>query len=205
MLTRAYRAPFVVPKARLTEVTMASDRKTTGWNLQAGLRVTARRGGGRHRRRRRALRRAASGGAGCRPPHSRRQRPRRHRQHRHPRPGQRAQARLRHARERRDQDALRHRREPRAASASTTTRWPMSPTFKPGFVQDLRRVLDDKDIDARRHRDAQPLARAGHDLGRCRPASTSTSRSRRRHTVWEGRQDGRGGARATTRSCRSGR
>ncbi len=37
-------------------------------------------------------------------------------QHRHPRTGQRAQARLRAAAERRDQDALRHRRQPRAGA-----------------------------------------------------------------------------------------
>mgnify|MGYP003694203479 CR=1 FL=1 len=35
----------------------------------------------------------------------------------------------------------------------------------PDFVQDLRRVLDDKDIDADRHRDPEPLARARDDLG----------------------------------------
>ena len=35
-----------------------------------------------------------------------------------------------------------------APSASTTTRLKDVASFKPGFVQDLRRVLDDKDIDA---------------------------------------------------------
>ena len=52
------------------------------------------------------------------------------------------------------------------------------PTFKPGYMQDLRRVFDDKDIDA------VVIAIPNHwhalatHLGRCRPASTSTSRSR---------------------------
>ncbi len=56
----------------------------------------------------------------------------------------------------------------------------------------------------RRHRDAEPLARARDHLGVSRPASTSTSRSRPRTPCgkaarWSRRR------RATTRSCRSAR
>jgi len=61
------------------------------------------------------------------------------------------------------------------------------PTFKPGFVQDLRRVLDDKDIDAvviatpnHWHALATVWAlQAGKHVYVEKPAS---------HTVWEGRQ-----------------
>ena len=78
------------------------------------------------------------------------------------------------------------------------------PTFKPGFVQDLRRVLDDKDIDARRHRHAEPLARARHDLGAAGRQARLRREARVAHRV--GRpQDGRGGSASTTRSSRSGR
>ena len=38
-------------------------------------------------------------------------------------------------------------------------------TFRPGFEQDLRRVFDDKDIDAVDHRHAEPLARARDRVG----------------------------------------
>jgi len=78
---------------------------------------------------------------------------RRHRQHRHPRSGQLAQARVCEARERRDQDAVRRRRE-LAPERIHDERLKDIATFKPGFAQDLRRVLDDKDIERRRHRDA---------------------------------------------------
>ena len=61
------------------------------------------------------------------------------------------------------------------------------PTFKPGYVQDLRRVLDDKDIDAvviavPNHWHALAsiwAAQAGKHVYVEKPAS---------HTVWEGRQ-----------------
>ena len=36
---------------------------------------------------------------------------------------------------------------------------------RPRTVQDFRRVLDDKRVDALRDRHTRPLARAGHDLG----------------------------------------
>ena len=67
-------------------------------------------------------------------------------EHRHSRPGQRPQARLRKAEERRDQDALRHRREPRSR-AHQRHGARRCPDLRPGFEQDLRRVFDDKDID----------------------------------------------------------
>ena len=107
-----------------------------------------------------ALGTARRGGAG-----DRGERPGRPRQHRHPRPGQRPQAGLRPAAERRDQDALRHRREPVRRAGSTTRAARTSPTFKPGYQQDLRRVLDDKDIDGVVIATPEPLARARHHLG----------------------------------------
>ena len=61
------------------------------------------------------------------------------------------------------------------------------PTFKPKFEQDLRRVLEDKDIDAVVIATPEPVARARHGLGLQagkhvyveKPAS---------YTVWEGRK-----------------
>src|SRR5207244_11948776 len=61
------------------------------------------------------------------------------------------------------------------------------PTFKPGYVQDLRRVMDDKDIDAlviatpnHWHALATILAlQAGKHVYVEKPSS---------HTVWEGRK-----------------
>ena len=76
-------------------------------------------------------------------------------------------------------------------------------TFKPNFVQDLRRVLDDKEIDA------VTIAIPNHwhalaTIWASRRASTSTSRSRRRTpcgkaAAWWKRPTG------SRRSCRSAR
>ena len=77
-------------------------------------------------------------------------------------------------------------------------------SYKPGYEQDLRKVYADKDVDAVIIATPEPLARARHHLGRCRRASTSTSRSPRA-TPWS-----KAGAwcrrrRATRRSSRSAR
>jgi predicted dehydrogenase len=74
-----------------------------------------------------------------------------------------------------------------AAERINDTRLKDVPTFKPGFVQDLRRVLDDKDIDAvviatpnHWHALATVWAlQAGKHVYVEKPAS---------HTVWEGRR-----------------
>ena len=68
-------------------------------------------------------------------------------------------------------------------------------SYKPTFVQDMRRVFDDKDIDA-------VVIATPRRSGRCRPASTSTSRSLRRTRCgkaarWSKRPT------ASARSCRS--
>ena len=97
-----------------------------------------------------------------------------------------AEARLRAAEERRDQDAVRHRREPGAVPHQRPALADV-PTFKPNFVQDMRRVLDDKDIDAvviatpnHWHALATIWAlQAGKHVYVEKPAS---------HTVWEGRR-----------------
>ena len=124
---------------------------------------------------------AAAVVAGRREARARRERPRRARHHRHPRPGQRAQARLREAAERRDQDAVRHRREPLRAPSASTTR-------ELKDVADLQARLSCRTCGAcsttrtstasssRRRTTGTRSPRSG----RCRPASTSTSRSRRR-------------------------
>ena len=120
-------------------------------------------------------------------PHHRRQRSRGARQHRHPRPGQLAQARLRAADERRDQDAVRHRRQPRArahqrraaegrrrrssrASCRTCAACSTTRTSTPSSSR--RRITGTR----------------SRPSGGCRPASTCSSRSRRRTRCWEGRQ-----------------
>ena len=82
---------------------------------------------------------------------------------------------------------MRHRREPLRRAAPTTRGWRTSPTFKPGYVQDLRRVLDDKDVDAilvatPNHWHALATIwglQAGKHVFVEKPAS---------HTVWEGRK-----------------
>ena len=86
---------------------------------------------------------------------------------------------------------------------STTRGSKTSPTFKPGFVQDLRRVLDDKDIDAvviatpnHWHALATIWAlQAGKHVFVEKPSS---------HTVWEGRQMVEAATRYN-KSCRSAR
>ena len=130
-------------------------------------------------------------GAARQRPHPRRERSRRDRQHRHPRPGQFAQARLRAPAERRDQDALRHRREPGAGAdqrRAPAGRRHLQARLRPGSAARARRQGHRR----RRHRHAQPLARARHDLG----AAGRQARLRREAFVAHrvGRpQDGRGG------------
>ena len=97
-----------------------------------------------------------------------------------------------------DVDRTCSRRAPTTSRCSTR-----SPTFKPGYMQDLRRVFDDKDIDAvviaipnHWHALASIWAmQAGKHVYVEKPAS---------HTMWEGRQMVNA-ARATTGSCRSAR
>ena len=82
---------------------------------------------------------------------------------------------------------MRHRRQPGCVAHSTTNGSRTSATFKPNFVQDLRRVLDDKDIDAvavaiPNHWHALATIwglQAGKHVYIEKPAS---------HTVWEGRR-----------------
>ena len=134
-----------------------------------------------------SLQLAAAGGAARRRTHPRRQRSRRHREHRHPRPGQLAEARLRQAQERRNQDALRHRREPGAGADQRRAARRTSPRSSRASSQDLRRVMDDKDIDAvviatpnHWHALATIWAlQAGKHVYVEKPSS---------HTVWEGRK-----------------
>ena len=78
--------------------------------------------------------------------------------------------------ERRDQDALRHRREPRATSASTTRSSPTSPTFKPATCRTCGASSTTRTSTA----SSSPRRTTGTRWprsGRCRPASTSTSKS----------------------------
>ena len=155
--------------------------------------------GGRQRQRSRYLAAAVHGNAGCgrgslgrsepadtgrsecgaahQSPDHRCQRLRRGREHRRARARQLGQAGLRQARQRRGQDALRRgreRRPPAPGGQGARRGHELQARLRAGPPQGLRRQ-------GRRrghHRDAEPLARARHDLGRCRPASTSTSRSR---------------------------
>ncbi len=97
-------------------------------------------------------------------PHHRRQRPRRARQHRHSRPGQRAEARLRAADERRDQDAVRSRRQPGAVAhqrRAAEGRRVVQAGIRAGPAPRARRQGHRRDRDRR----AQSLARARHGVG----------------------------------------
>ena len=137
-------------------------------------------------------------------PRARRQRQGRARQHRHPRSGQRAQARLRAPSQRRDQDAVRHRRATSPTSASTT------PKLKD--VADVQarascRTCAASSTTRTSTASSSPRRTSGTrwpPSGRCRPASTSTSRSRRPTRCGKGGRWSTPPA-ATTRSCRSAR
>ena len=87
-------------------------------------------------------------------------------------------------------------------AAPTIPRSQNVPTFKPGYQQDLRRVLEDKDIDGvliatpnHWHALATIWAmQAGKHVYVEKPAS---------HTVWEGRQMVEAAKQVQARSCRS--
>ena len=107
------------------------------------------------------------------------------------------------AQERRDQDAVRHRREPGAGAdqrRAPERRRDVQAGLRPGPPPRPRRQGHRRD----RHRRRRTTGTRSPPSGGCRPASTSTSRSRRRTPCgkaarWSRRR------RATTRSCRSAR
>ncbi len=103
-------------------------------------------------------------GAVCVGPRHRRQRQGRGRQHRHPRPGQRPEAGLRTHPQRRDQDAVRHRRQSRRRARQRRAaegRRDVQARLRAGPAPRPRRQGHRRGD----HRHAEPVARAGDDLG----------------------------------------
>ena len=195
---------FFYRPQRSIEVNRRSTWPTTGMTRTASRGVTSRRGSAQRPPAWRSAAISPDGPQrGVARARSRRQRSRRRRQHRHSRTGQRRQARLRAAAERHRQDALRHRRQPRAGAHqrhAADERRDLQAELRPGHAQACSTTRMSTPSSSR----CRITGTRSRRSGVCRPASTSTSRSRPRTPCgkaarWSKRR------RASARSCRSAR